>query len=146
MAVVKITFDGSSVGAKTDAEIYYFLLSNEVGIFKGFKGGINYSFSNGKITFSDGYASIYGRLIYIENNTQVSVALDSSKKGYVVLGINTNTNDASLYIKEKTSYPTLTTTNLLNSKGLYELVLCAYSKTRSLLTFDSSYYWVIELT
>lgn len=65
---------------------------------------------------------------------------------FVGSSVGAKTDDASLYLKEGISYPTLTTTNLLNSNGLYELVLCAYSKTSSSLTFDSSYYWVIELT
>src|SRR5690554_2031831 len=103
MGVQKITFDGSSVSAKVDAEIYHYLLSNEIGIFKNFKSGVSFTISNNVITFKDGYVSVYGRLVYIENNTQVSITTDSSKYGYVVLGINTSNDSASIYIKETTS-------------------------------------------
>ncbi len=140
MGVQKITFDGSSVSAKVDADIYHFLLSHEVGILKNFKSGISFTVSNNVITFKEGYVSIYGRLVYIENNTQVSITTDSSKYGYVVLGINTLNDSATIYIKETTAtYPNLTQTNLLNSDGLYELVLCAYTKTTSSVTLNNNY-------
>jgi len=140
MGVQKITFDESSVSAKIDADIYHFLLSHEVGIFKNFKNSVSYTLANNVITFRDGYISIYGRLLYIENNTQITITTDASRYGYVVLGINTNNNTATIYTKENaSSYPSLTTTNLLNSDGLYELVLCAYTKTTSSVTLNNAY-------
>lgn len=140
MALQKITFDGASVSAKVDADLYHFLLSNQVGIIKGFKNEVGHTISSNTITFKDGYVSVYGRLVYVESNTQIKVTLDSSKKGFVVLGINTSTNNATLYLKEQAgSYPNLTTTNLLNNDGLYELVLCAYNKTATSISVDNSY-------
>lgn len=140
MGVQKITFDESSVSAKIDADIYHFLLSHEVGIFKNFKSSVSFTLANNIITFRDGYVSIYGRLLYIENNTQVSITTDAARYGFVVLGINTTNNSATIYTKENaSSYPSLTTTNLLNSDGLYELVLCAYTKTTSAVTLNNSY-------
>lgn len=140
MGVQKITFDTSSVSAKVDADIYNFLLSDDTGIFQNFKNSVSYTLSSNVITFKDGYVSIYGRLLYIENDTQITIATDSSRYGLVVLGVNTTNNSATIYTKEATSsYPALTKTNLLNGNGLYELVLCAYSKTTSYVTLDSDY-------
>ncbi len=140
MALQKITFDGASVNAKVDADLYHFLLSNQIGIIRGFKNQVNHTISSNTITFKDGYVSIYGRLIYVENNTQIKVTLDSNKRGFVVLGVNTSNNTAKLYLKEQVgSYPKLTTTNLLNTDGLYELVLCAYNKTATSISVDNSY-------
>jgi hypothetical protein len=66
------------------------------------------------------------------------VTPDSSKYGYVVLGVNTSDNTVSLYLKEQTgSYPSLTVTNLLTTDGLYELALCAYTKTTTSVTLTS---------
>lgn len=140
MGVQKITFDTSSVSAKIDADIYHFLLSDETGIFQNFKNSVSYTLANNVITFKDGYVSIYGRLLYIENDTQVTITTDSSRYGLVVLGVNTANNNATIYTKEATSsYPTITRTNLLNGSGLYELVLCAYRKTTSYVTLDNEY-------
>jgi len=140
MGLQKITFDGASINAKIDAELYHFLFSRQVGIIKGYKNGLSFTVSSNTITFKDGYVSVYGRLVYVENNTQIKVTLDSSKKGFVVLGINTSTNAVTLYLKEQSgSYPTLTQTDLISNDGLYELVLCAYTKTPTSITVDNSY-------
>ncbi len=140
MGLQKITFDGSSVNAKVDAEVNHFLFSNQIGIIKDFKNNVDFTVSSNTITFKDGYVSIYGRLVYVENNTQIRVTLDSNKRGYVILGINTNDNTATLYLKEQTgSYPNLTQTNLLKNDGLYELALCSYSKTPTSITIDNDF-------
>ncbi len=138
MGLQKITFEGGNVTSKIDADLYHFLFSSDVGVLKGLKNECSYSLSNNLITFSDGYISVYGRIIYIESQTSVDVTPDSNKYGYVVLGVNTSDNTVSLYIKEQVStYPSLTTTNLLESSGLYELVLCAYEKTTTSVTLTS---------
>lgn len=140
MGLQKITFDGASITAKVDADLYHFLLSNQVGIIKGFKNGVSVTVSNSTFNFKDGYVSIFGRIIYVEENTQISVVLDSNKKGLVVLGVNTTANTVSLYTKEQSgSYPSITQTNLLTNDGLYELVLCAYTKTATSITIDNTY-------
>ena len=130
MGIQKVTFDGANVTSKIDADLYHFLFSSEVGILKGVKAQCSYTLANNTITFLDGYVAIYGRIIYLENQTAVSVTPDSSKYGYVVLGIDTQTNSVSIYIKEAVgTYPVLTQTNLQNSDGLFEYALSAYSKT-----------------
>lgn len=140
MGIQKITFDGATVSAKVDADVYHFLFSHSVGILSGIKNNINYTLANNIITFLDGYVAVYGRLIYIENNTQISISPDSNKLGFVVLGVNTSTNEVSIYLKEQaSSYPTLTQNNLVDGNGLYEFVLCAYSKTQTAVVLDRAY-------
>jgi hypothetical protein len=138
MGLQKITFEGGNVTSKMDSDLYHFLFSSDVGILKGLKSECGYTLANNTITFSDGYVSVYGRIIYVENQTTIGVTPDSSKYGYVVLGVNTSDNTVSLYLKEQTgSYPSLTVTNLLTTDGLYELALCAYTKTTTSVTLTS---------
>jgi hypothetical protein len=138
MGLQKITFEGGNVTSKIDSDLYHFLFSSDIGILKGLKNECSYTLANNTITFSDGYVSVYGRIIYIENQTTIGVTPDSSKYGYVVLGVNTSTNSVSLYLKEQSgSYPSLTRTNLNTSEGLYELVLCTYSKTTTSVTLGN---------
>ena len=138
MGLQKITFEGGNVTSKIDSDLYHFLFSSDVGILNGLKNECSYTLANNTITFSDGYVSVYGRIIYIENQTTIGVTSDSSKYGYVVLGVNTSDNSVSLYLKEQIgSYPSLATTHLLTTDGLYELVLCAYTKTTTSVTLTS---------
>lgn len=140
MALQKVTFDGSNVTAKIDAELYHFFYSQDVGVLKGLKNDVSFSLANNTVTFLDGYVSIYGRIIYIENQTTASIIPDSSKFGYVVIGVNTANNSVNLYTKELSgSYPSLVTTNLLVTDGLYELALCAYSKTVTSVAINSGF-------
>ena len=138
MGLQKITFEGGNVTSKVDSDLYHFLFSSDVGILKGLKSEVSYTLANNTITLSDGYVSVYGRIIYIENQTTIGVTPDSSKFGYVILGVNTTDNTVSLYLKEQTgSYPSLTVNNLLLTDGLYELVLCAYTKTTTSVTLTN---------
>lgn len=138
MGLQKITFKGGNVTSKIDSDLYHFLFSSDVGILKGLKSEVSYTLANNTITLSDGYVSVYGRIIYIENQTTIGVTPDSSKFGYVILGVNTTSNSVNLYLKEQTgSYPSLTVNNLLVSDGLYELVLCAYTKTTTSVTLTN---------
>ena len=140
MGIQKVTFEGGNVTSKIDADLYHYLFSSDVGILKGLKSECSFTLASNTITFADGYVSVYGRLIYIENQTTIGVTPDSSKFGYVVLGVNTLSNMVSVYLKEQTgSYPSLTLTNLLTTDGLYELVLCAYTKTTTSVTLNSNY-------
>ena len=114
MGVQKITFEGGNVTSKIDADLYHHLFSGDTGILKGLKNECNFTLANNTITFSDGYISIYGRVVYIENQTTIGVTPDSDKYGYVVLGVDTQANTVTIYLKEQTgSYPPLTTTNLV---------------------------------
>jgi hypothetical protein len=138
MGLQKITFEGGNVTAKIDSDLYHFLFSSDVGILKGLKSECSFTLANNTITFSDGYVSIYGRIIYMENLTTIGITPDSSKYGYVVLGVHSSSNTVSLYLKEQVGgYPSLTMTNLLLTDGLYELVLCAYTKTTTSVTLTS---------
>ena len=138
MGLQKITFEGGNVTSKIDSDLYHFLFSSDVGILKGLKNECGYTLANNTIAFSDGYVSVFGRIIYVENQTTIGVVPDSSKYGYVVLGVNTSNNTVSLYVKEQSgNYPSLTLTNLLTTDGLYELALCAYTKTTTSVTLRS---------
>lgn len=140
MGLQKITFDGGNVTAKVDADLYHFFNSYDVGILKGLRNECSMTLANNTITFQDGYVSVYGRVIYIENQTMIGVIPDSTKSGYVILGINTVSNEASLYLKEQTGgYPALSQTNLINNDGLFELALCAYTKTTTSVTLNQIY-------
>ena len=130
MGVQKVTFDGANVTSKIDADLYHFLFSSDVGILRNVKSGCSYTLANNTITFLEGYVAVYGRIIYIENQTTISVTPDSSKFGYVVLGVDTQANSVTIYIKEAVgTYPVLTQNNLQNADGLFEFALAAYSKT-----------------
>jgi len=140
MGIQKVTFESGNVTAKIDADLYHFFYSKDIGILKGLKSECAVTLANNTLTFQDGYVSVYGRIIYIENQTTIVVTPDSSKNGYVVLGINTSTNEVNLYLKEQTSgYPSLVLTNLLATEGLYEFVLCAYTKTTTSVSINQAY-------
>lgn len=138
MGLQKITFEGGNVTSKIDSDLYHHIFSGDVGILKDLKQECRYSLSNNTITFSDGYVVVFGRIIYLENQTSVGVTSDSSKMGYVVLGVNTQSNEVSIYTKELSgSYPVLTQTNLITTSGLYEFPLCAYQKTSTSVEIQS---------
>ncbi len=140
MGVQKVTFEGGNVTSKIDADLYHHLFSQDVGILMGLKNECGCTLANNTITFSDGYISVYGRIVYIENATTIGVTPDTSKYGYVVLGVNTSDNTTNIYLKElEGGYPSLTLTNILTTNGLYELVLCAYTKTTTSVTLNTSY-------
>jgi hypothetical protein len=140
MGISKITFDGANVTSKVDADLYHFLFSKDVGILKGVKNDCSFSLGNNTVTFQDGYVSIYGRIVYIETQTTVSINPDSNKYGYVVLIIDTIANTIQINCKEAVgTYPTLTQTNLQTMDGIYEYVLCAYQKTTTSVTLIAEY-------
>lgn len=140
MGLVKITFDGSSVTSKQDADINYHVTGLvPAGIIKGLGDEVSYSASNNYITFQDGYVQIYGRRIYVEAGSQVYVSLDSTKYGYVIITVNLNNNTATLGIAESSSssYPTLTQENLHKTGKIYQMPIAKYSKTTTSLTLQS---------
>lgn len=139
MALVKLTFDGAINTAKNDAIFNYYLVNKQNGIFYDLGGRLTASISNGKITFADGFVSIYGRKVYVEENTSITVTLDSTAYGVVVIKADTSTNAVVLELKEaNSSYPSLVQTNLLKDDGVFELPICYYKKTASSLTLDPS--------
>lgn len=140
MAIIKLTFDGSLNTAKQDAYFNYYLTNKQNGIVKGLGNEVAATASNGTITFKDGFVSIYGRRVYVENGTSIKISLDSTKYGYVVLKVNTAKNEATIETKEGTSliYPSLAQANLLEDDGIYEQPLCSYYKTSSSLTIHTN--------
>lgn len=141
MAIRKITFDGSQVSSKDDADFYYHLLDlNKAGVIKGLYNNCTVTAGNNLLTVAKGVAAVYGRLILIESNSQVEITLDSSKFGCLVLQVNLGTNAISLFTKESSSsYPSLTQNNLHTSTGIYELPLARYLKTATSLTLDTTF-------
>ena len=140
MALVKITFDGSSVSAKQDADINYHLTGLKAeGIIRGLGDELAVSASNNYITFKSGYVQIYGRRIYVEAGSQVYVSLDSAKQGYVVIQVNLSSNSVSLVKLEGTSAPSLLRENLNKTGTVYQMPIAKYSKTTTSLTLDTSF-------
>ena len=139
MAIIKLTFDGSLNTAKQDAYFNYYLTNQQNGIVKGLGNEVAATASNGTITFKDGFVSIYGRRVYVENGTSIKISLDSTKYGYVILKVNTAKNEATIETKEGTSivYPALSQSNLLDDDGIYEQALCSYYKTSSSLAINT---------
>lgn len=139
MAVVKITFDGSSVSASQDAVLNHFLCGEiPAGILEGIGSELSYSVSNNYITFQDGYIQVYGRRIYVQPASQVYISLDSTKYGYVIIDVNLSTNNATLTkVEASSTYPTLTQDNLLNGGVRYQFPIAKYTKNTSSITLQS---------
>ena len=140
MAIRKITFNSANVTAQNDSDFYNFLVGKN-GILKGVRENAKATNNSNKITFQAGYVAIYGRLILIEKDTNITIPLTQNAKGYVVVSVNLALNNVELTYKEgSTNYPNLTQENLIsNSSGVYELAICAYSKTTTSLTLDSNF-------
>ena len=141
MGLVKITFDGSSVSAKQDADLNYHINGMVAdGVLKGLGNGLTVSTSNNYIIFSSGYVQIYGRRIFVEQNTQIYISLDSTKYGYVIIDVDLTTDSVNLSKAESsTGYPTLTQQNLSKDGTKYQMAIAKYSKTSSSLTLDTSF-------
>ena len=141
MGLVKITFDGSSVSAKQDADLNYHINGMVAdGVLKGLGNGLTVSTSNNYIIFSSGYVQIYGRRIFVEQNTQIYISLDSTKYGYVIIDVDLTTNAVGLSKLELASgYPTLTQQNLSQGGTRYQMAIARYTKTSSSLTLDTSF-------
>ena len=140
MALQKITFDGSSVTSKRDADINHHLGGLvPAGIISGLGSECSVSVSNNYIKFKEGYVQIYGRRIYVEEGSQVYVSLDATKYGYVVIEVNLATNSIALKSVETTSssYPSLTQQNLMTTGTLYQFPIAKYKKTTSSITLQT---------
>ena len=142
MALQKITFDGSSVTSKRDADINHHLGGLvRAGIIEGLGNECQVSVSNNYITFRDGYVQIYGRRIYVEDGSQVYISLDSTKYGYVVVEVNLSNNSVALKAVEtsSSSYPNLTQQDLSTTGTLYQFPITKYKKTTSSITLDTGF-------
>lgn len=141
MGLVKITFDDSTVTSKEDADINYHL-GNLVpaGIIKGLGDECSAYISNNKIYFRSGYVQIYGRRIYVEAQTYVSITTDSTKYGYVIITVNLSNNAAIITtIESSSSSISLTQQDLSRTGTIYQMPLIKYQKTTSSVSFDSSF-------
>lgn len=138
MAIKKLTFDEALNTAKDDAYFNWYLTNKINGIFYDLGNRCEATSINGTITFKDGFVSIYGRRIYIDNGTSISISLNKSCKGYVILKVDTINNEVTLTSKEGTSsnYPSLSQTNLLSEDGVFEFPMVGYSKTTTSLILD----------
>ena len=135
MALIKITFDGSSVSSRQDAEVNHHLGGLvPAGIIEGLGGEVAYSVSNNYINFKSGYVQIYGRRIYVEDGSSVYISLDADKYGYVIIEVNLAANTVNLTKVEGDTYPTLKQNNLLETSGIYQFPLAKYHKTTSSIT------------
>ncbi|MCU0104446.1 hypothetical protein N7603_02095 [Acholeplasma vituli] len=141
MALRKITFDGATVSSKDDADINYHLFDLiPAGIIKGLGNEIPVSAGNNTITFGSGYLQIYGRRIFMEPNTQISITLDATRNGYIAVDINLAQNTLELTrIEISSGWPTLIQNNLSNSIGRYQFAIAKYSKTPTSLSLDASF-------
>ena len=141
MGLIKITFDDSTVSSKQDADINYHL-GNLVpaGIIKGLGDECSAYISNNKIYFRSGYVQIYGRRIFVEAQTYVSITTDSTRYGYVIITVNLSTNTAIMTTIESTSSSiSLTQQDLSKTGTIYQMPLIKYQKTTSSVSFDTSF-------
>lgn len=144
MGLVKITFDGSSVSSKQDADINYHVTGLvSAGIIRGLGAELKTSVSNNYITFKDGYVQIYGRRIYVEEGSSVYISLDSTKNGYVVITVDLVNNTAILdKVESSSGFPTLVQENLHSGGRTYQMPLAKYSKNTTsiqLINFERTY-------
>lgn len=101
---------------------------------------INYSTGYATITMSAGYVAIYGRLIYVEEGTQVQIALPASGTVSGIFGIRINLSDTgSSECTWFTKTTTLQTDNLNDNPatGIYEFRLYDYTATPTNLTLTA---------
>lgn len=103
-------------------------------------GVANVSGGYATVTLRAGYVSIYGRLIYVEENTQIQLTLPSSGSVSGNFGIRINLSDIGA---NECSWFTKTTDpvveNILNNPntGTYEFRLYNYTATSTSLTLSS---------
>lgn len=129
MGVKKLTFSGENNTAFQASKIHLALQTSHSGILEGIGNECSYILSNNQIYFSDGFISIYGRIIEVENNTSINLEPDGNKYGYVILHVNTFDDTVSLQLKEGSSLPSLQQDNISEGQGVFELPLVKYQKT-----------------
>ncbi|WP_348736231.1 hypothetical protein [Spiroplasma endosymbiont of Ammophila pubescens] len=144
MAVVGKTFNNYNIEAVDDANIQNYFLSNntenKVGIIKN-NEKVLYTQNNNKIIFNQNYILIYGRLLEIEENTEIELIQPSNPNetyyGYVIIKVNLGQSDpVNLEIKYNNgSSPNLQNDNLINKEnGIYEIALISYQATSNNIT------------
>ncbi len=144
LAVVGKTFNNHNIEAVDDANIQNYFLSNnvenKVGIIKN-NEKVFYTQNNNKITFNQNYILIYGRLLEIEENTEIELIQPSNPNetyyGYVIIKVNLGQSEpVNLEIKYNNgSNSNLQNDNLINKEnGIYEIALISYQATSNNIT------------
>ncbi|WP_338954686.1 hypothetical protein [Spiroplasma endosymbiont of Polydrusus cervinus] len=123
MAIIGKTFNNHNIEAADDANIQNYFLSsnteNKIGIIKN-NEKVLYTQNNNKITFNQNYILIYGRLLELEENTEIELIQPSNPNetyyGYVIIKVNLGQSDpVNLEIKYNNgSTPNLQNDNLIN--------------------------------
>jgi hypothetical protein len=129
MAVKKLTFNGENNTAEQASKIHLALQSSPCGVLEGIGSECAYTFANNKITFKSGLVSVYGRMVEIEESTEVRLEPDGHLYGYLVLYVSTHDDTVLLQLKESASLPSLQQDNLSVSPGVFEMPLVKYQKT-----------------
>ncbi len=144
MAVVGKTFNNHNIEAVDDANIQNYFLSNntenKVWIIKN-NEKVFFTQNNNKITFNQNYILIYGRLLELEENTEIELIQPTNPNetyyGYVIIKVNLGQSDpVNLEIKYNNgSSPNLQNDNLINKEnGIYEIALISYQATSNNIT------------
>ncbi len=144
LAIIAKTFNDHNIEAVDDANIQNYFLSNnsenKVGIIKN-NEKVFFTQNNNKITFNQNYILIYGRLLEIEENTEIELIQPSNTNetyyGYVIIKVNLGQSDpVNLEIKyNNESTPILQNDNLINKEmGIYEIALISYQATSNNIT------------
>ncbi len=144
MAVVGKTFNNHNIEAVDYANIQNYFLSNntenKAGIIQN-NEKVLYTQNNNKITFNQNYILIYGRLLEIEENTEIELIQPSNPNetyyGYVIIKVNLGQSDpVNLEIKYNNgSTPNSQNDNLINKEnGIYEIALISYQATSNNIT------------
>ncbi len=144
LAVVGKTFNNHNIEAVDDANIQNYFLSNnaenKIGIIKN-NEKVLFTQNSNKITFNQNYILIYGRLLELEENTEIELIQPSNPNetyyGYVIIKVNLGQSDkVNLEIKyNKDSSPNLQNDNLINKEnGIYEIALISYQTTSNNIT------------
>lgn len=162
MALIPITFDADDTtnvkkGKVRGQDLAAFLsisMPREAGILDmlgddpcGQYGGINIASGYATLTLHQGYINIFGRCIYIEEGTQVQIALPESGTVNGTFGIRINlAQGGSSEVTWFTKTTTLQMDNLLNNTttGIYEFKLYNYTATATSLTLKEKTSEIIE--
>lgn len=160
MAIIPINFKADIADsrkgypqAQDHAVLYNFFSSNNTGVLNAFGqdceqlGNINIVGSTAQVTFRKGYVLIFGRLVYVEEGTQVAFNLPSSGSVNGVIGIKINlgqdgANEVTWF--QKTTG--LQTDDLIknNANGIYEFALYSYTATANTFAIGEKTKEIIE--
>lgn len=140
MGLVKLTFDGSTIQAKDDAELNYFLFGHLSGSIDG-TGSLSPRIENNYIIFRKSCLVIMGRVVYVEEGTKIYVSMDSNKKGVVFIDIDLSDNSVTLSKAEQADeMPTLIREDIVHGGTRHQFPIFYYEKTTSSIKQVAPYY------